>query len=163
MFIYKLSGCGFKSSCSHLNFKFRACFEQGVPWHSDNYRVWIHSEMRTWHDKNIQFKFCLRLVLAFDSAYFLPYAFYSTMLWLVCFSLLLISISLLLFYSLLIFIDKSSAHLKWPLEHVLFCHLVRIFQSKLWKDSLLILLKFKRINKSSDPGEEEINWFAETG
>ena len=22
--------------------------------HSDNYRVWIHSEKRTWHDKNIQ-------------------------------------------------------------------------------------------------------------
>ena len=30
-FVYKLSGCGFESSCSHLNFKFRACFEQGVP------------------------------------------------------------------------------------------------------------------------------------
>ena len=26
-----LSGCGFESSCSHLNFRFRACFEQGVP------------------------------------------------------------------------------------------------------------------------------------
>ena len=32
----------------------RACFEQGVPWHSGNYRVSIHSETRTWHDKNIQ-------------------------------------------------------------------------------------------------------------
>ena len=31
----------FESSCSHLNFRFRACFEQGVPLHS-------------WHDKNIQ-------------------------------------------------------------------------------------------------------------
>ena len=30
------------------------CFEQRVPWHSGNYRVWIHSEMRTWHDNNIQ-------------------------------------------------------------------------------------------------------------
>ena len=29
-------------------------FEQGVPWHSDNYRVWIHFETRTWYDKNIQ-------------------------------------------------------------------------------------------------------------
>ena len=28
---YELSGCGFESSCSHLNFRFRACFEQGVP------------------------------------------------------------------------------------------------------------------------------------
>ena len=46
----------FESRCSHLNFRFRACFEQGVPWHSGNYRVWIHSETRTWHDKNIQSK-----------------------------------------------------------------------------------------------------------
>ena len=30
----ELSGSGFESSCSHLNFRFRACFEQGVPWHS---------------------------------------------------------------------------------------------------------------------------------
>ena len=52
--VYKLSGCGFKSRCSHLNFKICACFEQGVPWHSSNYRVWIHSEIRMWHDKNIQ-------------------------------------------------------------------------------------------------------------
>ena len=48
------SSCGFESSCSHLNFRFRACFEQGVPWHSGNYRVWIRSETRTWHEKNIQ-------------------------------------------------------------------------------------------------------------
>ena len=54
MFVYELSGCGFESSCSHLNFRFRACFVQGVPWHSGNYRVRIHSETRTWHDKNIQ-------------------------------------------------------------------------------------------------------------
>ena len=56
VFVYELSGCGFESSCSHLNFRFRACFEQGVPWHSGKYRVWIHSETRTWHDKNIQYK-----------------------------------------------------------------------------------------------------------
>ena len=54
VFVYKLSGSGFESSCSHLNFRFRACFEQGVPWNSGNYRVWIHSETRTSHDKNIQ-------------------------------------------------------------------------------------------------------------
>ena len=54
VFVYKLSGSGFKSGCSHLNFKFCACFEQGVPWHSGNYRVWIHSEMCTWHDKKIK-------------------------------------------------------------------------------------------------------------
>ena len=43
-----------ESSCSHLNFRLRPCFEQGVSWHSGNYRVWIHSEMRAWHDKNLQ-------------------------------------------------------------------------------------------------------------
>ena len=43
-----------ESSCSHLTFRFRACLEQGVPWHSGNYRVWIHAETRTWNDKNIQ-------------------------------------------------------------------------------------------------------------
>ena len=54
MFLHKLSGCGFESRCSQLIFRYGACFEQGVPWHSGNYRVWIHSETRTWHDKNIQ-------------------------------------------------------------------------------------------------------------
>ena len=49
----------FESRCSYLNFRFRACFEQGVPWHSGNYRVWIHSETRTWHDKNIQSMTCM--------------------------------------------------------------------------------------------------------
>ena len=37
----------------HLNFRVRGCFEQGVPWHSGNYTVWIHSETRTWHGRNI--------------------------------------------------------------------------------------------------------------
>ena len=54
MFVYELSGCGFESNCSHLNIRFCVCFEQGVLWHSGKYIVWIHSEMRTWHDKNIQ-------------------------------------------------------------------------------------------------------------
>ena len=31
VFLHELSGCGFESSCSHLNFRFRVCFEQGVP------------------------------------------------------------------------------------------------------------------------------------
>ena len=57
VFVYELSGCGFESSCSHLSFRLRACFKQGVPWHSGNYRVQIHSETRTWHDKNLQLKF----------------------------------------------------------------------------------------------------------
>ena len=50
--VYELSGCWFESRCSHI--RYRACFEQGVPWHSRNYRGRIHSETRTWHDKNIQ-------------------------------------------------------------------------------------------------------------
>ena len=63
VFVYELSGCGFESSCSHLKFRFRAGFEQGVPWHSGNYIVWIHSETRTWHDKNIQSNALYRSVL----------------------------------------------------------------------------------------------------
>ena len=51
VFVYELSGSGFESSCSHLNFSFK----QRVPWHSGSCRVWIHSETRAWHDKNIQF------------------------------------------------------------------------------------------------------------
>ena len=31
--------CEFESCCSHLNFRCRACFEEGVFWHSGNYRV----------------------------------------------------------------------------------------------------------------------------
>ena len=54
VFVYELNSCGFESSCSHLNFRFRDCFEQEVSWHSGNYRVWIDSETGTWHNKNIQ-------------------------------------------------------------------------------------------------------------
>ena len=54
VFVYELSGSAFESSCSHLNFRFCACFEQGVPWHLGNYRKWIHSEMHMWHDKKYQ-------------------------------------------------------------------------------------------------------------
>ena len=54
VFVYELSGYGFESRCSHLNFRYWACFGQGLPWHSGNYRVWIHSKTRTWHDKKIQ-------------------------------------------------------------------------------------------------------------
>ena len=52
VFVYELSSCGFESRCSHLNFRYRACFNQGVPWHSGNYSVWVHSEKHTWNDKN---------------------------------------------------------------------------------------------------------------
>ena len=39
---------------SNLKLRYCACFEHGVPWCSGNYRMWIHSWTRTWHDKNIQ-------------------------------------------------------------------------------------------------------------
>ena len=58
-----LSGCGFESLCSHLNFRYCACFEQGFSWHSGKYKVWIHSEMGTWYDKTIQSNALYRYVL----------------------------------------------------------------------------------------------------
>ena len=63
VFVYELNGCGFQSSCSQLNFRFCTCFEQGVAWHLGNYRVWIHSETHTWHDKVIQSNAPYRSVL----------------------------------------------------------------------------------------------------
>ena len=54
LFIYELSVCWSESSCNNLNFRFPVFFEQGVPWHSGNYTVWIHPERCTWHEKNIQ-------------------------------------------------------------------------------------------------------------
>ena len=42
--VYELTGCGVRSTCSHLKFRFCVCFEQGVPWHSGHYRMRIHSE-----------------------------------------------------------------------------------------------------------------------
>ena len=54
VFIYELRGSGFESSCSRINLRVHACVEERTLWHWSNYRVWIHSETRTWHDKNIQ-------------------------------------------------------------------------------------------------------------
>ena len=54
VFVYELSGCGFESHCSQLNLRCHACFMLKVPRNSGNYAVWIHSETRTWYDKNIQ-------------------------------------------------------------------------------------------------------------
>ena len=54
MFVYELSGCEFQSTCSHLNFRYCACFEQGVLWYSGSYRAWSRSTTRMWHDYNIQ-------------------------------------------------------------------------------------------------------------
>ena len=47
----------------HLSFRYRFCFEQEIPWHSGNYTVQIHSEMRTGHDNNIQSNALYRYVL----------------------------------------------------------------------------------------------------
>ena len=58
--LYELSGCRFKSHCCHLNFRYRACFEEEVPWYSGNCSVQIQSETRTWHDNNIQSKVLYR-------------------------------------------------------------------------------------------------------
>ena len=63
VFVYELSDCGFEFIWSDLNFRFGGCFEQGLPWHSNNYRVWIHSVMPTWHDQNIQSNAMYREVL----------------------------------------------------------------------------------------------------
>ena len=54
MFVYVLSSCGFQFRCCHINFRYRSCLEQEVPWHSGNYRVKIHSETCKWHNNNIQ-------------------------------------------------------------------------------------------------------------
>ena len=65
VFVYEISGCGIDSLCSCLNFRYRACFEQGAPWYSDNYRVYIHSKTWMWHDKkNTQLKNFLPLYSA---------------------------------------------------------------------------------------------------
>ena len=63
VFFYELSGSGFETSCSHFSFRFGACFEQEIPWHSDIYIVRIHSETRTWHGKNIQSNAPYRYIL----------------------------------------------------------------------------------------------------
>ena len=63
VFVYELSGCVIVSCCNLLNFRYCACFEQGVSWHSGIYRVWIHSQTRAWLDRNIQSNASYRKVL----------------------------------------------------------------------------------------------------
>ena len=78
VFVYEQSSCGIEFRCSLLNFRYRACFEQRVPWDSGNYRVCIHSEMRTWHDKSIQSVIDIfNLEIMQDSVYFLFFFFDS--------------------------------------------------------------------------------------
>ena len=50
-FFFK-SGIGIGTVNLLYSFRYRACFDQGVPWHSSKYIVWIYSERCTWHDKN---------------------------------------------------------------------------------------------------------------
>ena len=52
VFVYELSGCGFEFRSIELNLRYRAYFEQRVPRHLRNYRLWNHSEMCTWRDNN---------------------------------------------------------------------------------------------------------------
>ena len=47
MFVYELSGCGFESRSSHLNFRYRVFLEDGVPEHSGKKRVSIQAEKDT--------------------------------------------------------------------------------------------------------------------
>ena len=58
VFVQELSGSGFESRSSHFTFRFRACFEQGVPWHSGKYRVCIQYETRTWYAKTYSQRQC---------------------------------------------------------------------------------------------------------
>ena len=77
VFVYEQSSCGIEFRCSLLNFRYRACFEQRVPWDSGNYRVCIHSEMRTWHDKSIQPVIDIfNLEIMQDSVYFFFFFFW---------------------------------------------------------------------------------------
>ena len=41
--VYKLSDCGSESDCCHLNFRYRACFDHRVPWHSWSFPIRISS------------------------------------------------------------------------------------------------------------------------
>ena len=63
VFVHQLSGCGFKTCCCNLKFRYCVCFEQGVPWHLSNYRVQFQSERHRWNDNNIQSHAQYRYVL----------------------------------------------------------------------------------------------------
>ena len=56
----------FESCCCDLNFRYRTCFEHGVPWQSGNYGVQIHSKTHVCHDNNIQFKKSLYHLLKYE-------------------------------------------------------------------------------------------------
>ena len=68
VFIYEINGSEIDSCYSFLNFRYRACFEQGTHWYSDNCRVYTHSKTWMLHDKkNTQLKnylpfYCVLLI-----------------------------------------------------------------------------------------------------
>ena len=64
VFAYELASCWLESRWRHLNFRYCTSFEQGVPWHSGNYRVLIHSKnaYMTWWEQTA-WKQCLSIHL----------------------------------------------------------------------------------------------------
>ena len=157
MFVYELSGSGFESSCSHLNFRFRACFEQGVSWHSDNYKVWIHSKKRTWHDKNIASSNNCTMQL---------HNFLLRMFWNSCYMLISIKTTvdqgwmnckiqvhnflyampcwtrLLVLGCTTMKKHKSCGYLKWPLAIILFAKYAKLFSIREIKNFDSIFLEY---------------------
>ena len=53
VFVYELSGPGSESRCSHLNFRFRACLEQRVPWHSGKYNKYNKNDIGLYRDDGL--------------------------------------------------------------------------------------------------------------
>ena len=51
------------TSCSHLNFRYHTCLEQGVPWNSGKCRLWILFERITCHDNNIQYPWSVYVLI----------------------------------------------------------------------------------------------------
>ena len=56
LFVYQPSGCGFESICSHLNFRLRACFKQGVPWDSGNYKDSLLNTHLRWQEDTVNWR-----------------------------------------------------------------------------------------------------------
>ena len=54
MFVYKLDGWGFESYCCHLSSGMGLASSKDFLDNQANYRVFIHSEARTWHDNIIK-------------------------------------------------------------------------------------------------------------
>ena len=52
VFVYELSGSGFESSCSYLNFRYRACFKffDERPYHKQaSQLIWIETQLTCFH------------------------------------------------------------------------------------------------------------------